>query len=224
MPGIIEQQFVRIELGETEIEGSLSLPEQAAGTVVFAHAGGSSRNSPRNRVVAESLRKRRMGTLLLDLLTAEEDRLDERARQLRFDIPLLAVRLAHAAAWLNGSEETQRLPIGYFAASTGAAAALVAAATVPQNICSIVSWNGRPDLAGPELNRVKVPVLLIAAGSDTGVVEFNRQAFGRLDTEKQMEVIPAAIRPVEEPDALESVARLAGEWFERWMQGYCKSP
>lgn len=224
MPGILEEQLVRIETGEAALEGSLWLPPTAVGIVVFAHAGGSGRYSTRNRIVAESFRKRRLGTLLLGLLTAEEERLDEQTSKLRFDIPLLAVRLAHTAAWLNSNGETGRLPIGYFGASTGAGAALVAAATAPQNICSIVSRGGRPDLAGPELKRVKVPVLLIVGGNDSGVVEFNRRAFDELDTEKRMEVIPGATLLSEEPGVLESVARLAGEWFEQWMQGYCKWP
>jgi dienelactone hydrolase len=167
---------------------------------------------------------RRLGTLLIDLLTKEEERIDEQTGQFRFDIPMLAARLAFAAAWLNANPETNKLPIGYFGASTGAAAALVAAAVAPQNICTIVSRGGRPDLAGPELHRVKAPVLLIVGGEDRGVLELNRQAFERLDTAKRLEVVPGATHLFEEPGALAAVARLAGDWFEQWMHGYCNLP
>jgi len=222
MPSVSEEQVVHIPAGKAQLEGNLAIPEAAAGIVLFAHGSGSSRHSRRNRFVAESLRGRRLGTLLIDLLTREEERVDEQTAQFRFDIPLLATRLAYASAWLNANSETKQFPIGYFGASTGAAAALVAAAAAPQNICTIVSRGGRPDLAGPELHRVKAPVLLIVGGNDAGVIELNQQAFDRLQTEKRLEIVPGATHLFEEPGALDAVARLAGEWFEQWMQGYCK--
>lgn len=222
MPSVSEEQLVRIPAGEAELEGNLVLPEGALGVVAFAHGSGSSRYSPRNRFVAETLRQRKLGTLLFDLLTTKEERLDEQTAQFRFDIPMLAARLAHAAAWLRSHAETAKLPIGYFGASTGAAAALVAAAAAPQNICAIVSRGGRPDLAGPELRRVKPPTLLIVGGNDLGVVDLNQQAFDKLTCEKRLAIIPGATHLFEEPGALAAVAKIAGEWFEQWMQGYCK--
>lgn len=221
MPSLTEEQLVHIPAGGTELEGNLALPEGALGIVAFAHGSGSSRHSSRNRSVAETLRQRKLGTLLFDLLTAEEERLDEQTAQFRFDIPMLAGRLAHAGAWLKNHPETQKLPIGYFGASTGAAAALVAAAASPTNICAIVSRGGRPDLAGPELHRVKSPTLLIVGGKDTGVVELNQQAFGKLTCEKRFEIIPGATHLFEEPGALQAVAKIAVEWFEEWMKGFC---
>jgi dienelactone hydrolase len=222
MPTVIDEKSVRLPAGEVELEGNLSVPENAMGIVVFAHGSGSSRFSRRNRRVAETLRERGMGTLLFDLLTAEEERVDEQTAELRFDVALLAARLAHAAAWVTGSEDTAGLPIGYFGASTGAAAALVAAAAAPQNICAIVSRGGRPDLAGPELRRVQQPVLLIVGGADTGVIDLNRQAYAQLPGEKHLEIVPGATHLFEQPGAIETVARLAADWFEDWMHGYCK--
>jgi dienelactone hydrolase len=222
MPGVSEQQLVHVAAGEAQLEGNLAIPEGALGVVLFAHGSGSSRHSRRNQFVAEELRKRKLGTLLIDLLTAEQERIDEQTAQYRCDIPLLSVRLVHAAAWLNANPETRKLPIGYFGASTGAAAALVAAAAAPRNICAIVSRGGRPDLAGPELHRVKAPVLLIVGGHDEGVLELNRRAFDKLEAEKHMEIVPGATHLFEEPGALATVAKLAGEWLEQWMQGHCK--
>lgn len=222
MPSVSEEQLVHIPAGEAELEGNLALPEGALGVVVFAHGSGSSRYSPRNRFVAETLRQRKLGTLLFDLLTTKEERLDEQTAQFRFDIPMLAVRLAHAVAWLRSHAETEKLPVGYFGASTGAAAALVAEAAAPQNIRAVVSRGGRPDLAGPELRRVKAPTLLIVGGNDTGVIELNQQAFDKLTCEKHLKIIPGATHLFEEPGTLEAVAKIAAEWFEQWMQGYCK--
>ena len=219
MPSVSEEQLVRITAGEAELEGNLAVPQGATGIVAFAHGSGSGRFSPRNRFVAETLRRRRLGTLLFDLLTSEEERLDEQTAQLRFEIPMLASRLAYAAAWLAGNADTRKLPIGYFGASTGAAAALVAAAAAPRNICAIVSRGGRPDLAGPELRRVKAPTLLLVGGDDTVVLQLNRQAFEKLDCEKRLDVIPGATHLFEEPGALEAVAKTAGEWFEHWLRG-----
>jgi dienelactone hydrolase len=213
MPGVSEEQLVHIAAGEAQLEGNLAIPEGALGVVMFAHGSGSSRHSPRNRSVAEELRRRKLGTLLIDLLTANEERIDVQTAQFRFDIPLLAVRLVHASAWLNANPETKRLPIGYFGASTGAAAALVAAAAAPRNICAIVSRGGRPDLAGPELHRVQAPVLLIVGSNDAEVLKLNQHAFDKLETEKRLEIIPGATHLFEEPGALAAVAKLAGDWF-----------
>jgi putative phosphoribosyl transferase len=217
MPGVSEEQLVHISAGGVELEGNLAIPPGALGVVAFAHGSGSSRHSPRNRFVAETLRQRKLATLLFDLLTTKEERLDEQTARFRFDIPLLAARLVYAAAWLNSHPETQHLPIGYFGASTGAAAALVAAAAAPHNVRAIVSRGGRPDLAGPELHRVKVPTLLIVGGNDQGVIELNHQALDKLDCEKRMEIIPGATHLFEEPGALAAVAKIAGEWFEQWI-------
>jgi pimeloyl-ACP methyl ester carboxylesterase len=199
------------------LEGNLVLPEAALGVVVFAHGSGSSRHSPRNRFVAEQLQRRRLGTLLIDLLTAAEERVDERTRHLRFDIGLLASRLPGAARWLGAHEPARDLPIGYFGASTGAAAALAAAAAEPQRIGAIVSRGGRPDLAGPALDRVRAPTLLIVGGDDTAVIELNEAAYDRLRCDKRVEIIPGATHLFEEPGTLEQVARLAGDWFVRWL-------
>ena len=222
MPSVSEEQAVHIPAGEADLEGNLAVPDGALGIVAFAHGSGSSRHSPRNRLVAETLRQRKLGTLLFDLLTAKEERLDEQTAHFRFDIPMLAARLAYTAAWLRSHTETEKLPIAYFGASTGAAAALVAAAAAPQHICAIVSRGGRPDLAGPELHRVTAPTLLIVGGSDTGVIELNRQAFDKLTCEKRLDIIPGATHLFEEPGALAAVAKIAGEWFEQRMRGYRK--
>ena len=213
MPSVIEERVVHLPAGDVELAGNLSVPEQAAGIVIFAHGSGSSRHSRRNRFVADAMRERRLGTLLIDLLTAEEERVDDQTAKLRFDIPMLAARLAHAAAWVSGNQATARLPIGYFGASTGAAAALVAAAAAPQNICTIVSRGGRPDLAGPELKRVKAPTLLIVGGDDKTVVNLNRQAYEKLEGEKRMEIVPGATHLFEEPGTLDAAAGLARDWF-----------
>jgi len=222
MPSVSEEQLVRLPAGEVELPGNLVVPPGAIGIVVFAHGSGSSRHSRRNRFVAEELQNRRLGTLLMDLLTVEEERVDEHTAQYRFDVPMLAARLVHAAAWVSSMERTRGLPIGYFGASTGAAAALVAAAVAPQNICTIVSRGGRPDLAGSELHRVRVPVLLLVGGEDTAVIELNQRALEKLPGEKRLEIVPGATHLFEEPGALEAVASLAGDWFEQWLQGYCQ--
>lgn len=192
--------------------GTLRLPRGAAGIVVFAHGSGSSRFSPRNRAVAEVLRARGLGTLLLDLLTESES--GDRAKV--FDIALLADRLRAASAWLSARPDP--LPLGYFGASTGAAAALVAAAGDPR-VRAVVSRGGRPDLAGDALPLVVAPTLLIVGGEDTAVLDLNREALARLRCEKRLEVVPGATHLFEEPGALEEVARLAAEWFARFLPG-----
>lgn len=197
------------------LEGNLGMPEEARGIVVFAHGSGSSRHSPRNRFVADYLRQGKLGTLLIDLLTSGEEQVDQRTMHLRFDIGLLAGRLAGAADWLNQNADTAGRRIGYFGASTGAAAALVAAAHEPGGIAAIVSRGGRPDLAGPALGHVSAPTLLLVGGEDRPVITMNQQAYARLRGEKQIIVIPGATHLFEEPGALEEVARLARDWFAR---------
>jgi dienelactone hydrolase len=208
-----EERPVRVAAGAVTVEGNLVVPEGAAGVVLFAHGSGSSRRSPRNRAVARALQNRGLATLLIDLLTAEEEAIDLETAQLRFDIELLAERLAGATDWLVGRRETRGLRIGYFGASTGAAAALVSAALRPQAIGAVVSRGGRPDLAGDSLARVEAPTLLIVGGYDKEVIALNREAYGRLLCEKKLEIVPRATHLFEEPGALEAVARLAGDWF-----------
>jgi pimeloyl-ACP methyl ester carboxylesterase len=209
--------LVHLPAGGAELEGSLAVPAGARGMVLFAHGSGSSRFSPRNRFVAGHLRKQHLGTLLVDLLTAGEEAVDERTAELRFDIDLLARRLAGAAAWLADNRETRGLPIGYFGASTGAAAALVAAADFPEPVGAIVSRGGRPDLAGAHLRRVQAPTLLIVGGDDMEVIELNEEAYRQLRCAKGMQTVPGATHLFEEPGTLETVAQLAGDWFARWL-------
>jgi pimeloyl-ACP methyl ester carboxylesterase len=211
---------VRIDLpgGAGVLEGDLLVPEGAPGIVVFAHGSGSSRASPRNRMVADTLVQRGLGTLLVDLLTPEEGRVDDATRELRFDVELLASRLVAATRALGQDGETGGLPIGYFGASTGAAAALVAAAEHPDGVAAVVSRGGRPDLARAWLERVTAPTLLIVGGCDAAVLELNVIAYERLRPERAFEVIEGATHLFEEPGALEEVARLAGAWFERHLR------
>lgn len=199
------------------LEGDLVLPERAVGIVVFAHGTGSSRHSPRNRRVAATLNEAGIGTLLIDLLTGAEEQLDRITGQLRFDIGLLARRLIASIDWLRGNGPTASLPIGLFGASTGAGAALVAAAERPDEVAAVVSRGGRPDLAGAALPRVRAPTLLIVGGADEQVLELNRRALELLQAEKQLVVVPGATHLFEEPGALEEVASLATEWFSRHL-------
>ncbi len=212
-----EESLVRVAAGPVTLEGNLSLPERARGIVLFAHGSGSSRHSPRNRYVARVLNEAKLATLLVDLLTPDEEAVDLRTAHLRFDIRLLAGRLVGVTDWLTQYPDTRELRIGYFGASTGAAAALVAAARRPDAVGAIVSRGGRPDLAGPALARVRAPTLLIVGGNDFEVVELNRRALARLSCAKQLEIVPGATHLFEEPGALEEVARLACEWFERYL-------
>ena len=212
-----EERLVRIEAGQVTLEGNLSLPEEARGIVLFAHGSGSSRHSPRNRYVAQVLNEAKLATLLVDLLTPDEEAVDLRTAHLRFDIGLLAGRLVGATDWLTQYPDTRDLRIGYFGASTGAAAALVAAAQRPDAVGAVVSRGGRPDLAGPALTRVRAPTLLIVGGNDFEVIELNRRALALLRCEKRLEIVPGATHLFEEPGALEEVARLAREWFERYL-------
>lgn len=213
----IEERLVQVPLGRVTLEGNLSLPEGASGVVLFAHGSGSSRHSPRNRYVAQILNQSKLATLLIDLLTREEEAVDMRTAHLRFDIGLLAKRLIGATDWLTQHPATRDLRIGYFGASTGAAAALVAAAERPDVVGAVVSRGGRPDLAGSALARVRAPTLLIVGGNDVPVIELNQAAFAQLRSEKRLVIIPGATHLFEEPGALDEVARLASEWFERYL-------
>jgi len=213
----MEEREVRLSAGPLALEGSLGVPDNARGIVLFAHGSGSGRHSPRNRYVAESLRELNLATLLIDLLTPEEEEVDLRTRHLRFDIGLLAARLAGATDWLAQEPDTQGLRVGYFGASTGAGAALVAAAKRPEAVGAVVSRGGRPDLAGEALPRVAAPTLLIVGGEDEPVVGMNREALGQIRAEKVLEVVPGATHLFEEPGKLEEVARLAAEWFVRHL-------
>jgi putative phosphoribosyl transferase len=212
-----QERTVRVPAGPVTLEGDLTVPEGAQGVVLFAHGSGSSRHSPRNRRVAHFLNEAKLATLLVDLLTADEETVDRRTGHLRFDIGLLAERLVEAADWLSRQPDTRDLALGCFGASTGAAAALVAAAARPHVVRAVVSRGGRPDLAGPSLPVVRAPSLLIVGGEDTTVLELNRQAYERLHCEKRLVVIPGATHLFEEPGALEQVARYAQEWLEQHL-------
>jgi putative phosphoribosyl transferase len=212
-----EERLVRIAAGRVMLEGNLSLSEGARGIVLFAHGSGSSRLSPRNRYVAQLLNQAKLATLLVDLLSPQEEAVDLRTAQLRFNIGLLAERLVGVTDWLVQQRDTGPLRIGYFGASTGAAAALVAAAERPEIVRAVVSRGGRPDLAGPVLARVEAPTMLIVGGNDPLVIELNRAALAQLRCEKKLVIVPGATHLFEEPGALDEVARLARQWFERHL-------
>lgn len=204
---------VVVETTEAKLDGILSVPDQALGLVIFAHGSGSSRLSSRNQFVAETLNNASLATLLFDLLTADEHRVDERTRELRFDMDLLTRRLTEAVDWASGQEQIGSLPIGLFGASTGAAAALSTAAERPEKVRAVVSRGGRPDLAGKALGQVQCPTLLIVGGYDSQVIELNNQAAEQLRCEHQTEIVPGATHLFEEPGKLDEVARLATDWF-----------
>ena len=208
---------MRIDAGDTRLEGDLDFPADAQGVVLFAHGSGSSRHSPRNRYVAQVLQQAGFVTLLIDLLTETEEAINRNTGHLRFDIALLSNRLLGATDWLQEHPPTRHLRTGYFGASTGSAAALCAAAERPNLIKAVVSRGGRPDLAGSALARMRAPTLLIVGAEDGPVIEMNREAMTRLSTEKKLEIIPGATHLFEEPGALEEVARLACDWFERYL-------
>lgn len=208
-----QAELVRIQAGAVTLEGDLQVPDQATGLILFAHGSGSSRHSPRNRFVAHELQTADLGTLLLDLLTPEEEAVDQHTGHLRFDIELLAERLVATTQWAAVDPATRSLAIGYFGASTGAAAALVAAALELEKVHAVVSRGGRPDLAGEALPLVRAPTLLIVGGRDLTVLELNRAAMARMRTETRLEIVPGATHLFEEPGALEVVARLARDWF-----------
>ena len=204
---------VLIDCADVALEGELIIPDKAKAIILFAHGSGSSRFSPRNQFVAGSLRKKELATLLIDLLSKEEEIEDERTRALRFNIELLSNRLGEVTKWLLRDERTKHLPIGYFGASTGAAAALIAGAKNKDHVYAVVSRGGRPDLAGPFLDQVRAPTLLIVGGDDAQVIELNEEAFDKLRCKKQLDIVPGATHLFEEPGALEKVAELASSWF-----------
>jgi putative phosphoribosyl transferase len=213
----MQERKVRVPAGPVTLEGSLGIPNSAGGVVLFAHGSGSGRHSPRNRYVARVLREANLATLLIDLLTEDEEEVDLRTTRLRFDIGLLARRLVGATDWLVQNPDTEQLRIGYFGASTGAGAALVAAAERPDEVGAIVSRGGRPDLAGDALPLVKAPTLLIVGGNDEPVIGMNEEALARMRAVKRLQIVPGASHLFEEPGALEEVARLATVWFARHL-------
>ena len=204
---------VRIPAGRVTLDGNLTIVDAATAIVLFVHGSGSSRHSPRNQFVARTLNNAGLATLLFDLLTAEEEGIDARTAELRFNIELLGERLVHATKWAKQQEQTRNLRIGYFGSSTGGAAALVAAAELPQDAGAVVSRGGRPDLAGKALPKVQAPTLLIVGGRDDIVIELNEQARDQMRCEVKLEIVPGATHLFEEPGALERVAELASDWF-----------
>jgi putative phosphoribosyl transferase len=213
----INERMVHVPVDGVTIEGDLRIPPAARGIVAFAHGSGSSRFSPRNRYVAHVLEDAGLATLLLDLLTQREEAVDHLTAQFRFDIRLLAERLIAATDWLTHQPETRAFGLGYFGASTGAAAALIAAAERADIVRAVVSRGGRPDLAGDALARVRAPTLLIVGGRDKEVIQLNQAALQQLRTDKRLEIVPGATHLFEEPGTLEAVARLARDWFLRYL-------
>lgn len=204
---------VRIPAADAKLDGNLTVPENAVALVLFAHGSGSSRHSPRNQFVARTLNGDSLATLLFDLLTLEEEAFDIHTREHRFNIDLLAERLVHATKWAGQQKKTRDLHIGYFGSSTGGAAALVAAAELPQDVGAVVSRGGRPDLAGDALPQLQAPTLLVVGGNDEIVIELNERARDRMRCEVKLEIIPGATHLFEEPGAVEQVAKLASDWF-----------
>lgn len=210
------EQTVLIPCGDFHLEGILHIPRQAQSLVLFAHGSGSSRLSSRNQFVARFLQEHRLATLLFDLLTLEEEKVDEETRALRFNIDLLASRLLTTTDWVQKHPELCKLPLGYFGASTGGAAAIVAAAERPQLVKAVVSRGGRPDLAGAALQKLKAPTLLIVGGNDTAVIELNQKAMASMKGKKELAIVPQATHLFEEPGALNQVAELAEDWFRKY--------
>ena len=204
---------VEIQAGLAVLSGNLIIPKNAAALVLFAHGSGSSRHSPRNQFVARMLNDAGLGTLLFDLLTPDEEAIDMRTREHRFNIGLLAERLVHATRLAKQQEQTRDLRVGYFGSSTGGGAALVAAAELPQDVGAVVSRGGRPDLAGDALPKVQAPTLLIVGGNDDIVIELNEMARDRMRCEVKLEIVPGATHLFEETGALDKVAKLASDWF-----------
>jgi dienelactone hydrolase len=213
-----QEHSVRVPADSVVLEGTLGLPASPTGVVLFAHGSGSGRHSPRNRHVAARLRDAGLATLLVDLLTEAEERIDDRTAHLRFDIGMLADRLVGAIDWLGSDPRTTNLPVGLFGASTGGGAALVAAAQRPDRVAAVVSRGGRPDLAGPALPTVRTPTLLLVGGDDDVVITLNQQALARLGSSvKELVIIPGASHLFEEPGKLDEVARRAADWFARHL-------
>jgi putative phosphoribosyl transferase len=212
------ERVVHLPVAGVELEGNLVLPQGASGVVLFAHGSGSSRHSSRNRYVAGELQRSGFATLLIDLLTAQEEQVDVHTREHRFDIRMLAQRLVGATGWLRRNAGTAALPAGYFGASTGGGAALVAAAELPDEVGAVVSRGGRPDLAGEALLRVRAPTLLIVGGEDVPVIGMNEEAMAQMSqSEVRLEIVPGASHLFEEPGKLEEVSRLAVDWFARHL-------
>jgi putative phosphoribosyl transferase len=211
----VHERSVQILLGQADLVGDLAVPNQATGLVLFAHGSGSSRLSPRNRYVAGILNGAGLATLLVDLLTIREEHIDLQTREFRFNIGLLAERLIGLTEWQSTYPDLSALSLGYFGASTGSAAALIAAAARPQRVRAVVSRGGRPDLAASSLPRVQSPTLLIVGGDDAPVIELNQQAFEALQCDKKLDIVPGATHLFEEPGTLETVARLAADWYRR---------
>ena len=216
----VDNQFVEIRAGGVTLQGSLTIPERAPGIVVFVHGSGSSRLSPRNQYVAEVLQSAGLGTLLFDLLTREEEQIDNISRELRFDIDMLARRTIAAADWLGQEPSSDGYPLGFFGASTGAAAGLIAAAERPEITKAVVSRGGRPDLARQALPAVRAPTLLIVGGLDEPVIDLNQQALAMMNpgVPKQLVIVPGATHLFEEPGTLEKVAQLARDWFVQYLR------
>jgi dienelactone hydrolase len=210
----LEAFALRVPVGEVQLDGDLAITPASTGLVLFAHGSGSSRHSPRNKFVARALEQRGFGTLLIDLLTPAEERVDRVTAELRFDIPRLAHRLTGVVDWVREQRETARLRVGLFGASTGAAAALVTAADRPHSAAAVVSRGGRPDLAGHALPRVTAPTLLIVGSLDTAVLQMNRDAMAQMHATAALEIVEGATHLFEEPGALSEVATLAADWFE----------
>jgi putative phosphoribosyl transferase len=213
----IEHSMVKVAADSVEVEGILSVPTDARGIVLFAHGSGSTHRSPRNRLVADVLNEAGMATLLIDLLTPDEQQVDFQTARLRFDIPFLAGRLTRIADWMRDQRELHQLPFGLFGASTGAAAALMTAVERPNLVRAVVSRGGRPDLAGDALARVQAPVLLLVGGDDTAVIGLNRRAMARMQCPHELMIIPGATHLFEEPGTLEEVAKTAKDWLVEWL-------
>ena len=211
-------QAVKIRSGKVLLDGELKVPQGANGIVLFVHGSGSSRHSPRNQYVARVIREAGVGTLLFDLLTKEEEAIDAYTGELRFNIEFLAKRLVDATNSITAQPTTQHLRIGYFGASTGAAAALIAAVELSNVVAAVVSRGGRPDLARNALSKVKAPTLLIVGGYDDVVIELNENALAKLTCEKELRIVPRATHLFEEPGTLEQVAKLASDWFKKKLQ------
>lgn len=215
--GLRNEQTVRVQAHRVMLDGNLTIPAGATGIVLFAHGSGSGRMSPRNRFVAQVLNQAGLATLLFDLLTPDEERVDVFSREHRFNIGLLADRLSATTEWLLKQPETEKLRIGYFGASTGAAVALMAAAQFPDQVQAVVSRGGRPDLAGTALHNVSAPVLLIVGGNDYEVIQLNQQALRQLRGDKELKIIAGATHLFEEPGTLDAAAKAATDWFSRYL-------